>query len=200
MGLAAHPGSVDIRITAKGNDAREAQIMLDRMEAQVRGCLGEMIYGTDEDTIEKVVAELLADRGVKLAVLETNTGGMLAGRLTAVPHGIGLITQGLITSPEQAVSRFLGDFEGNPLASTEVSEALARRIREEAGVGIGVAIVGDTDPNVGPYSERAGDTYMGLSGLDTVTSQHIRIGGISEVARAWIVNSALDMLRRYLLF
>ncbi len=199
VGLAAHAGSVDIRISAKATDADEARHMLDEMEARVRERLGPMIFGTGEETIEEVVAGLLADRGLTLAVLETNTGGMLASRLTSVPQGMAVLNQTLVTSPERARIWFLPDDEAGAGLSTRLAEALAARIREQATADIGVAIVGDTDLEVGPYSERTGNTYIGLSTAETRLSRHLRIGGVSEVARHWATNTTLDLLRRLLL-
>lgn len=223
VGLAAHAGSVDIRISAKAVDANEAQRMLDEMEAQVRARLGDLIYGVGGETIEEVVVRLLAVRGLNLAVLETNTGGLLASRLTAVPltgdhvpkrgsdrfeeqkrgitghHGLEVLNQALITSPERAATWFLPGGGQEAGISSEVTKALAVRIREQAEVDIGIAVVGDLSPDVGPYNERTGDTYVGLSTPEATFSRHLRIGGISEVARAWITNSTLDLLRRHLL-
>jgi len=199
VGLAAHPGLVDIRISAKAKDTGKAQKLLNKMERQLRDRLGEMIYGMDGAKIEEIVVEMLRSRGTNLAVLETNTGGMLACRLTSVPKGIKAINRVLITSLDRAKLLFLHEFEEKNSISSEVSEAFAIRIREEAEVDIGFAVIGDEDPEVGPYNERTGNTYIGLSVDGKTTSQHIQIGGISEEARVRIVNSALDFLRRYLL-
>ncbi|MFQ5342620.1 MAG: competence/damage-inducible protein A [Anaerolineae bacterium] len=199
VGLAAHAGSVDIRISAKADDANAARKMLDEMEDRVRDRLGDMIYGSGEETVEEVVAGMLADRGLSLAVLETNTGGLLASRLTTVPHGMEVLNQALITPPDRALAWFLPNAENPPITSAHTAEALAAKIREQATVDVGIAIVGDTDPAVGPYSERTGDTYIGLSTSAANTSRRLRIGGVSEVARTWATNTALELLRRHLL-
>lgn len=199
VGLAAHAGSVDIRLSAKATDAGQVERLLNQMESRVRERIGDRIYGTGTETIEEVVAELLAERNLSLAVLETNSGGLLASRLTAVPYGIAVLNQALITSPDRARTWFLQDVAQRSGGTAEVAEALASKIREQAEVDIGISIVGDTDPDVGPYNARTGDTYIGLAIRGTNTSRHISVGGVSAVARAWITNSALDILRRHLL-
>ncbi|MFQ5594748.1 MAG: CinA family nicotinamide mononucleotide deamidase-related protein [Anaerolineae bacterium] len=198
VGLAAHAGSVDIRISAKAVIAAEARQMLDEMEARIRERLGDMIFGSGEVTIEEVVAMMLVNRGLSLAVLETNTAGLIASRLAAVPGGMEVLNQALITSPERARSWLLPDVERQTNISTKVAELLAARIREQAGVDIGVAIVGDTTLDVGPYSERTGNTYISLSTREALSSRHIRIGGVSEIARIWAANTTLDLMRRCL--
>ena len=110
-----------------------------------------------------------------------------------------MLNQALVTSPALARTWFLSENGGETGTSTQMAEALAARIREQAQVDVGIAVVGDTDPDVGPYSERTGDTYIGLSTHDGSTGRHIRIGGVTEVARTWVTNTTLDLLRRHLL-
>ena len=198
VGLAAHPGAVDIRISAKAHDEREALQMLDKMETQLRGCLGDMIYGTDKETIEEVVVKMLVDQTLRLAVYETNTGGHLAYRLTSIPGGIKVVDHSLVASIhriDELVPGYAG--KGVPI-SKEISVAIAETIQKKAGVDIGMALIGDEDPEVGPYEKRTGSTYIGLSNGDSNTGQHILIGGISGDARTRITNSALELLRRFL--
>lgn len=198
VGLAAHPGAVDIRISAKARNESEALKMLDEMEMQLRRCLGNMIYGTDKETIEEIVIKMLADQALRLAVYETNTGGHLTYRLTSVPGGIEVVDHTFVASIHR-VDQMLPDHPGKGRSiSKEISEELAEAIQKKADVDIGMAVIGDEDPEVGPYNKRTGSTYIGLSDGNTNTSRHILIGGISGDARTRITNSALDLLRRYL--
>lgn len=199
VGLAAHTGLVDIRVTARGDGEREARQRLDEMEARVRERIGPMIFGTDEDTIESTVVELLLRRRLSLSILETNTGGLIAARLTAVPGGLDVLTPGLVTSSERAASWLLTPEDVQAGLSEHVAEILAQRVRAQATVDIGMAIIGDSDPAVGPYNEVTGTTYVGLSAADGAASRRVPVGGISKVARAWIGNSALDLLRQHVL-
>ena len=55
VGLAAHPGQTDIRITAKAKTRADAEKMIAEMEARVRERLGDWIYGTSDETVEEVM-------------------------------------------------------------------------------------------------------------------------------------------------
>ncbi|MBL8099438.1 MAG: CinA family nicotinamide mononucleotide deamidase-related protein, partial [Anaerolineales bacterium] len=66
VGLAAHTGVVDIRITAKAKNENEANQMMDEIESQVRERLGSIVFGVDEDTLEEVTLNLLAKKGLTL--------------------------------------------------------------------------------------------------------------------------------------
>ena len=83
VGLAAHTGVVDVRITAKAKSESEAQEMIAKVEADVRQRLGSIVFGADEDKLEEVVLNLLAKRGLTLTAIESGLDGLLARK---IPH------------------------------------------------------------------------------------------------------------------
>ncbi|MBW2515078.1 MAG: CinA family nicotinamide mononucleotide deamidase-related protein [Deltaproteobacteria bacterium] len=118
VGLLAYPGAVDIRVTAKAGNKAEARDLLDTMEKKLRDRLGDMVYGLDEATIEGGIVELLLERGLTLAILETNTGGALACRLTAVPHGLEVLGGALVASLTNADTYLLQTSHPSSAVST----------------------------------------------------------------------------------
>jgi len=197
VGLLSYPGAVDIRITAKAQDNDQALQMLDEMEARIQQRLGDVIYGTDKEMIEDVVVQLLTTLQFQMAVLETNTGGRLADRLTGVAKGFAVVKQALTMSFSQVKATLLTDLPETHLISMQVAETLAEKIRKNAGADIGLALIGDEDPQVGPYSDRTGNTYICLNGAGGAASLHLQLGGISADARTRITNNALETLRKY---
>jgi competence/damage-inducible protein CinA-like protein len=83
VGLAAHTGVVDVRITAKAKSESEAQEMIAKVEEDVRQRLGSIVFGADEDRLEEVVLDMLAKRGLTLTAIESGLDGLLARK---VPH------------------------------------------------------------------------------------------------------------------
>jgi molybdopterin-biosynthesis enzyme MoeA-like protein len=81
VGLAAHTGVVDIRIAAKAKSEGEANAMIDGIETQVRERLGAIVFGVDEDTLEEVVLNGLAKRGLTLTTIESGLDGLLARKI-----------------------------------------------------------------------------------------------------------------------
>lgn len=88
VGLSAHPGRVDIRITAKAKTDQEADKMIAKVEATLEQRIGRAIYGKDDQTLESVVIGLLKDKGLHLALLEAGTDGALASSLAEFPEVI----------------------------------------------------------------------------------------------------------------
>jgi competence/damage-inducible protein CinA-like protein len=199
VGLLAYPGAVDIRVTAKAKNKEQARVLLDKMERQLRDRLGDMVYGLDDATIEGCIVDLLLERGLTLAILETNTGGTLACRLTAVPQGLAVLGGTLVASLAKADRYLLQTSHQTTSVSAGSAELLAKKIRERAGADIGMAIVGDEDPNVGPFSNVTGNTYFGMSCQDRSKSKHFQTGGISGEGRTRIINVGLSHLRNWLL-
>ncbi|MFN2274848.1 MAG: CinA family nicotinamide mononucleotide deamidase-related protein [Anaerolineales bacterium] len=83
VGLSAHPGRVDVRITAKASTRNQAEEMIWQMEATLQQRLGDRIYGYDDETLESVVLAHLKSENMKLAVIEHGTEGLLAISLAA---------------------------------------------------------------------------------------------------------------------
>ncbi len=81
VGLLAHPGQVDIRVTAKADSIEEADRLIDELAEIVRQRLGDAIFGDDFNTLEEVTVKKLSALGWKLLVVECGLGGELGGAL-----------------------------------------------------------------------------------------------------------------------
>jgi competence/damage-inducible protein CinA-like protein len=82
VGLAAHAGMTDIRITARGEDEREVLRLIASAETDIRAALGDHLFGADGETLAGAILRLLPE-GAGLATAEYGTGGRLAGLLSA---------------------------------------------------------------------------------------------------------------------
>ncbi len=98
VGLAAHTGVVDVRITAKAKTEAEADALIADVEKQVRERLGGVVFGADDDTLQAVVLDALAKRGWTLAALESNLEGGLARKLPHTVQQDGLTPSALMAS------------------------------------------------------------------------------------------------------
>ncbi len=170
VGLAAHPGRVDIRITAKAGTEMEADELLWGVEATVRQRLGDRIYGTDDQTLEAVVIDLIDQRNSRLAIAELGTNGALAEALARA---------GSESHQSELMSKSVSE--------VELSKALtAARLRHDAQVGLGLVVEQDADILVLTQIE------------DAETHRRRSFGGPLPNAVAWAVSLALEHLRRQL--
>ncbi|HEX2191652.1 MAG TPA: CinA family nicotinamide mononucleotide deamidase-related protein, partial [Acidimicrobiales bacterium] len=79
--LAGGIEGIRLRLTAKAPSAEEAQSLLDAEEKELRSLLGEVVFGVDDQSMEKVVADLLVEQGRTMGVAESLTGGLVGSRL-----------------------------------------------------------------------------------------------------------------------
>jgi len=68
VGLAAHPGQVDIRITAKAKTRELAQNLITPFEIKVRQLLGDFIYGEDDTTLDRVISDEIKIKNIEILV------------------------------------------------------------------------------------------------------------------------------------
>jgi nicotinamide-nucleotide amidase len=83
IGLAAHAGQVDIRITAKANSETLADDLIYDIETELRQRLGKWIYGVDQDTLEFTVLRKCKQNHWSLAIIESGLNGILINRLAS---------------------------------------------------------------------------------------------------------------------
>ena len=81
VGLAAHTGVVDVRIAAKANSESEANELIAGIEKQVRERLGHAVFGVDEERLEEIAQQAVAQRGWTLVAVESGLDGLLARKL-----------------------------------------------------------------------------------------------------------------------
>ena len=169
VGLAAHPGQTDVRITAKAATADEAEAMLQPLEADLRSRLGDFIYATGQVEVEEVVADLLAEQGQTAAVGEAGTGGDVALRMARVPTAAQV-------------------YRGGTLAADAAATApdLAVAARQTADWGIGVRVDLGADP---------AQLQIALAGAQGVDTQTLGFGGHPALAVRWVGTAALNLLR-----
>ena len=199
----AHTGEVHLRITARAASEADADRLIDPVDNQIRGLLGNAVFGTDSTTLESAVMELLTSREETLAVAESMTGGELGGRITTVPGAGKVLIGGAITYSPVAKERLLGVSqqtltERGPV-SEEVAREMAEGVRRVLGTTYGLSITGNAGPDVDVDSKPVGLVYIGLaSEAGTVVAEH-RYRGVREDIRRRATQQALASLRQKLL-
>lgn len=123
VGLAAHTGVVDVRITAKAKTEAEADALIAQVEAQVRERLGSVVFGVDEDRLETVVLDMLARRSMTLTAIESGLDGMLARKIPHTASIPDLKPDSLMETLRTARNEFKTDIALGVLANLEERSA-----------------------------------------------------------------------------
>ncbi len=194
---------VRLRITVIGEDADDAENQLTRIEQQIRAKVGQYIYGTENDTLEEVVANLLIDRGLSIAVAESCTGGLISHRLTNVSGSSKYYERGFITYSNGAKVEHLKIDEDLLMkygaVSLEVARLMAEGVKAVSGTDIGIAATGIMGPTGATFDKPVGLVYIGFCDSKICTAREFRFGDDRLLNKDRTSQAALDMIRRNLL-
>lgn len=202
LGLLASPAGVLVSLTTKG-EGRLKEGALAALADKVRGRLGEWIYAEGQDTMEQVVGRLLCEQKRTVAVAESCTGGLIGQRLTQVPGSSEYVDRAAVCYSNRAKIEMLGVseklLESHGAVSQEVAAAMAKGMRERAGVSVALSVTGIAGPGGATDNKPIGLVYIGLDGgNDDVMTKEFRFHGDRSVIRQRAAQAALDMLRRWL--
>jgi nicotinamide-nucleotide amidase len=195
--LASGWEGLKVRLTVRARSERQALALLAPWEARIRLELGHIVFGVDDDTMESVVLGLLRDRALTLAVAESVTGGLVAGRLTGVA-GSSRVLRGAVVSYASEVKHHLLAVPEGPVVSEAAACAMATGVRRLLGADIGLALTGVAGPDE-QDGQPVGTLWVGYDDGSTAEAVHLRMPGTRDQMRQMSVISALDLVRRRLL-
>ena len=195
--LASGIEGLKIRVTAKATTEGEATAMLDEEEAELRAILGDVVFGVDDESMERVVADLLVDRGLTVGVAESLTGGLVAARL-AETDGASKWFRGSVVAYDSKVKYDLLDVPEGPVVSAEAAEAMAWGACKALEADVGISVTGVAGPTT-QDDQPVGTVFMAVAQGGQVESQEAHFAGDRQHVRQFSTISLLDMLRRRLL-
>ena len=191
--LASGIEGLKVRVTAKAESEEAVVQVLDEEETELRGILGDLVFGVDEESMEKVVLALLEARGLTLAVAESVTGGMVATRLTAIP-GASAVFRGGVVAYESEVKHRVIDVPEGPVVSLDAARAMAAGVARRLGADIGLATTGVAGPD-GQEGHTPGTVFLGLHRDGESEAHEVRLPGDRERIRQYAVIALLNLLR-----
>jgi nicotinamide-nucleotide amidase len=171
VGLTAHTGQVDVRITVKSESEESATQLIQPLEDILRSRLGDWIYGVDQETLEEVALRSIANKHWTLTVIESGMGGILIRRLAAVKSSF--IGGQVLTDP--------------PSEDELVELTSSYRNSQNAMVGLGVSLI--------PSKQTYDVTIVLITPHGIQKFKHV-YGSVPEYAPLWAFNQSLDVIRR----
>jgi competence/damage-inducible protein CinA-like protein len=201
IGIYAKADGVHVRIAAKAPTEEEAQELIAPVELEARRILGEIVWGTDDQTLESAVGMMLRERGLTVATMESATAGLLASTIADVAGSSEYFKGGYVTYFTEAKVQHGVDpeiIEQFGVISAEVAADMARAARANLGADYGIGITGIAGEE--PVEGKPPGT-MHLAVHDGVQAQPMSYtfnqGRVGNKRRA--VTFALFLLRRALL-
>jgi len=201
--VASLPGvdGTDLRITARG-PAADADRVLEGAVAKLRERAGRHVYGVDDAELPALVLDACRARGLRIAVAESCTGGLLGARLTAIAGSSDVVLGGVIAYAN-SVKESLLDVSADLLrehgaVSEPVARAMATGARARTGAEIGIGITGIAGPGGGTAAKPVGTVWVAVDLAGELHALHSVYWGNREEIRHRATQAALDIVRRAL--
>ena len=181
VGITAHEATITLRIAARGRDEEACRAAIAGTESLIRGHLGDLVYGVEDDELEDAALRAVAAAGLTVASVEVATDGRVAALMAeaagrpGAPQGV--VRGGLVL----------------PADAPDAPDArrLAERARHEFGATVGIGV---GRPTPGPEGRQVVPlTVATPSGLHA--AEHT-LGGGAVLAGIRAAKSAVDLVRR----
>lgn len=192
--LASGWEGLKVRLTAKADTHEACADLLAEWESRLRLDLDDLVFGTDGDTMESVVLDLLRARDWTLGLAESVTGGLVGARITSVPGSSEVFVGSIVSYATEVKQTLLGVSPG-PVVTEAAALEMAHGARRVLGCDVGLALTGVAGPGE-QDGMPPGTLCVGLVWPDGELARTLRLPGLREQMRQFSVISALDLLRR----
>ena len=192
-----------VRLVGRGPSRAVVEAAVAETDVALRGALGVDCYGADDDTLEGAVARLLIEGGLRVAVAESCTGGLLSAQLSRAPGAARYLDRSVVAYSNRAKTELLGVPE--PLLSTHgavsapVAERMAAAVQRDDPGMCGVAVTGFVGPEGGSPGKPVGTMFVAAATPGRMQVRRLHLVGSREAVRWQGCQAALDLLRRALL-
>jgi nicotinamide-nucleotide amidase len=166
IGIYAHMNEIEIRLTAKADNADEALRLINGLKKIIYTRLGDNIFGEDDETLEEKTASLLIGQKIKVATAESCTSGLLSYMLTNVPGSSAYYTGGINVYSNEAKTDVLGIdpeiIKKYGAVSPECAENMAKEVVKKFRADVGISITGIAGPGGATENKPVGLVYIGM--------------------------------------
>lgn len=193
---------VHVSVIIRSNDALAVDSYFVADCAKLEETLADSVYGRDNDELEAIVGTQLLQGGLRLAVAESCTGGLLSHRITRIPGSSRYFLGGAVTYANELKEDMLG-IEPALLArfgavSSETAESMAAGVRLKSRAEIGLAITGIAGPDGGTSDKPVGTVFICISGEPAAQVERFRFRGDRNRVQTMAAQAGLNLLRLYL--
>lgn len=194
IGLAAHQGIIDVRLTAKAISDETITTMLDELEIKIRERAGRYIFGKDSDTLESVFAIAIRKHQTSVAIIEAGLGDAVGQLLSeSLADNEINIRHYALSTPADLYQ--LLDIDPNIVSLRDLTIAGVQYLhKQQADICIVIASLPDVDENSDDNVGTAVTVQVG----DKSRTRVYGFGAKSELASAWVSRWALSSAWRML--
>ena len=197
------PMAVRLRLSAKGNNKRELEELVETEVKKLQQIIPENIYGYNQETMAEVIGRVLKQNGKTLAVAESCTGGFISHLITSIA-GCSAYYKGSVTAYSNEIKeKVLGVktesiFEHGAV-SEEVAKKMAIGVKSVLNTDFAVATTGIAGPDGGSEEKPVGTVWIAVAGENSIYAQKFVFGNNRERNIIRSGQTALQLLRNQIL-
>ncbi len=179
-------------------------------EAALNHCMDDFyqqyqqyIYGDLTDTLEGVIVQKLAEKGLLISLAESCTGGMMASQITSVSGASKVFNEGIVTYSNEAKVKYLDvaldTLTKDGAVSSRCALEMAKGLALKTKADITVSITGIAGPTGGTSKKPVGLVYFGMH-FQGKTKTYKRIfNGNRQMIQKRATIYALNLVRKQLI-
>jgi nicotinamide-nucleotide amidase len=195
-----HLGQVDVRLTAAGIPADEADRRLAGLVEAIRKRAGLWVYGTDGAALDAAIGAALVGRGWRVGVAESLTAGELGTELTRTPGSSVWFAGGVLAYANEVKENVLGVprdvLERYGAVSEETCRAMITGARAHLGVEVACTTTGIAGPGGGSDDKPVGLVWLGVGTPEAIeVRRHLFPGNRAAVRRRATLATLALLLR-----
>jgi len=197
VGINASKTTIILRITAEGATEEACYAAMEPTVATIRKCLGDLVFGEDDDELQHAVTRLLRQQGKTLATAEWGTAGLVSDWLGDLAEAVGYYLGGMVVPGETSLTRALDVpaelIARHSAAGGEVARAMAGRCRERFGADYGLAV--GRFPEFDASAAEPKPVFMALATAEGVRVKAFPFAGHPATLKIFCAKRALNLLR-----
>ncbi|HEY1039323.1 MAG TPA: competence/damage-inducible protein A [Bacteroidia bacterium] len=202
------PAIVKLRLSTSGKDETKLKQTVEEAILEVEPLIQEFIFGYEEygkepDQIEHIIASLLKERKLKLALAESCTGGYISHLITSISGCSEFYQGGIIPYHNEFKNSFLevdtNIFKEFGAVSETCVKSMAENVRKKFVADISVAVSGIAGPLGGTDEKPVGTVWIAVSYKETTLTKKFQFGTDRNRNIRMAAITALNMLRKSVL-
>ena len=198
------PGRVRLRLSARGTNRDLLENTLNVEIEKLKTYIGEIIVGIDQnESLEKVVGDLMRANGKTLATAESLTGGKIAEVLTAFPGASQYFKGSIVAYSAEAKTSLLGVpqelINEHSVVSAHVAVSMARQIQRLLQTDYAIATTGNAGPTTDATNQAVGVVFIAIATPEEVIFEEFNFGQPREKVIERTSVKALEMLKKEIL-
>ncbi len=192
----AHYPDLTLKLTVRGE---HLDGKFDELTGQIRQILGAHVYAEGDVTLEEVVGKLLRQKGWKLALAESCTGGAIAARITRIAGSSDYFTTSVVSYSNESKVRFLGvkqaTLDAHGAVSCETAIEMAEGALRAGAADVALSTTGVAGPGGGSEAKPVGTVWIGLAQRGGSEARLFKFSGDRDRVIHGGAQAALNWLR-----